>query len=125
MTRLIIGGQESVSFPVHTGVGRECVLAPILCIFLLCVTQLLHKEPEYNSGVAVDYRLDRNLFKIRRLQATTKLSREWFVRLQYTDDYALVTHSPQDLQSILTVAVKAYSRMGLSANITKTEVVCQ
>ncbi|XP_034071876.1 LOW QUALITY PROTEIN: uncharacterized protein LOC117545945 [Gymnodraco acuticeps] len=121
-----IGGQESSPFPVHTGVRQGCVLAPVLFnIFLLCVTQLLHKEIEDSSGVAVDFRLDGNLFNIRRLQATTKLQRERVIELQYADDCALVSHSPQDLQSVLTAVVRAYSRMGLTVNTIKTEVVCQ
>lgn len=126
MARVTIGGQESAPFPVCTGVRQGCVLAPVLFnVFLLCVTHLLHKELESSSGVAVDYRLDGNLFNTRRLQATTKLSRERVLELQYADDCALVAHSPQDLQAILAVVVKAYSRMGLSVNTTKTEVVCQ
>ena len=124
--RVTIGGQESAPFPVHTGVRQGCVLAPVLFnIFLLCVTQLLHKEIEDTSGVAVDFRLDGNLFNIRRLQATTKLQRERVIELQYADDCALIAHSPQDLQSVLAAAVRAYSRMGLTINTTKTEVVCQ
>ena len=109
-----------------TGVRQGCILAPVLFnIFLLCVTQLLHKEIEDNSGVTVVYRLDGNLFNIRRLQATTKLHRVRVLELQYADDCALVAHTPQDLQAVLDAAVKAYSRMGLTINITKTEVVCQ
>ena len=101
-----------------------CVLAPRrFNIFLLCVTQFLHKEIEDSSGVAVDFHLDGNLFNIRRLQATTKLQRERIFDLQYADDCALVSHSPQDLKSILTAAVRAYSRMGLTVNTIKTVVV--
>ncbi|KAJ3606248.1 hypothetical protein NHX12_025768 [Muraenolepis orangiensis] len=58
-------------------------------------------------------------------QATTKLQRERVIELQYADDCALVSHNPQDLQSVLTAAVRAYSRMGLTVNTIKTEVVCQ
>ncbi|KAJ3580962.1 hypothetical protein NHX12_017239, partial [Muraenolepis orangiensis] len=57
--------------------------------------------------------------------ATTKLQRERVIELQYADDCALVSHNPQDLQSVLTAAVRAYSRMGLTVNTIKTEVVCQ
>ncbi len=100
-----IGGQESEPFLVRTGVRQGCVLAPVLFnIFLLCVTMLLHNEIENSSGITVDFRLDGNLFNIRRLQATKKLCRE---------------------QVVLAVAVRAYSRMGLTVNTTKTEVVCQ
>lgn len=124
--RVKIRGQVSDPFPVRTGVRQGCVLAPVLFnIFLLCVTQLLHKGIEDSSGVTVVYRLDGNLFNIRRLQATTKLHRVRILELQYADDCAFVSHTPQDLQSVLNAAVRAYGRMGLTININKTEVICQ
>ena len=89
MARVSIRGQESSPFPVR-GVRQGCVLAPVLFnIFLLCVTQLLHKGIEDNSGVTLAYRLDGNLFNIRRLQATTKLHRVKILELQYADDLYL------------------------------------
>eukprot|EP00063_Salmo_salar_P062000 XP_014036835.1 PREDICTED: uncharacterized protein LOC106590386 [Salmo salar] len=51
MAWVAIGGQESVPFGVSIGVRQGCVL-------------LLHKELEDSSGVAVDFRLDGNLFNI-------------------------------------------------------------
>ncbi len=124
--RVSIGGKESEPFLVRTGVRQGCVLAPVLFnIFFQCVTKLLHNEIENSSGIAVDFRLDGNLFNIRRLQATRKLFREHVLELQYADDCAFVAHTPEDLQTVLDVAVRAYSRMGLTVNTTKTEVVCQ
>ncbi len=71
--RVSIGGQESESFPVSSGVRQGCMLAPVLFnMFLLCVTKILHNEIENSSGIAVNFRLDGNLFNIRRLQATKK-----------------------------------------------------
>ncbi|KAJ3581699.1 hypothetical protein NHX12_016361, partial [Muraenolepis orangiensis] len=74
-------------------------------------------------------RLRRRVFQNKNLhlrtKATSKLQRERVIELQYADDCALVSHNPQDLQSVLTAAVRAYSRMGLTVNTIKTEVVCQ
>lgn len=124
--KVTIGGLESAPFGVGTGVRQGCVLAPVLFnIFLLCVTTLLHKEIEEESGVTLDYRLDGSLFNIRRLQATTKLQSVRILELQYADDCALVAHTPEALQATLTAAERAYSRMGLSVNVSKTEVLCQ
>ena len=91
----------------------------------MSVTWLLHKELEGSSGVSVDYRLDGNLFNIRRLQAATKVKTVNLVELQYADDCAFVAHTSEALQATLTAAVKAYSRLGLTVNTTKTEVLCQ
>ena len=126
MAQVTTGGQESRPFKVCTGVRQGCVLAPVLFnIFLMSVTWLLHKEVEGSSGVLVDYRLDGNLFNIRRLQAATKVKTVNVVELQYADDCAFVAHTPEALQATLTAAVKAYSRLGLTVNTAKTEVLCQ
>ncbi|CAJ1081245.1 LOW QUALITY PROTEIN: uncharacterized protein LOC117545945 [Xyrichtys novacula] len=88
--------------------------------------ELLKEGGSLSIAVALQWILDgTEIFNIQRLQAKTKLSRERVLELQYAVNCALVAHSPQDLQSILAVIVKAYSRMGLSVNTTKTEVVCQ
>lgn len=122
---MTIGGQESEPFRVCTGVRQGCVLAPVLFnIYLLCVTKLLHDKLESSSGITVDFRLDGNLFNIRRFQASTKVSAMQVLELQYADDCMLLAHTPEDLQTILVAAVKTYSRLGLSVN-TKTEVICQ
>lgn len=124
-----IGGQESRPVPVSTGIRLGFVLAPVLFnIFLICVTQLFHQEIKGNSGVTVKYRLDGDLFNIRRLQATTKLYRVRILELQYADDCTFVSlpfSISQDLQAVLDAAMRAYSRMGLTINMTKTEIICQ
>jgi hypothetical protein len=52
MVWVAIEGQESVPFGVSIDVKQGCVLAPVhFNIFLLCVTQVLHKELEDSSGV--------------------------------------------------------------------------
>ncbi|XP_061891552.1 dickkopf-related protein 3b isoform X2 [Entelurus aequoreus] len=126
MSRVTIGGQESEPFKVCTGVRQGCVLAPVLFnIFLLCVTLLLHERIKKGSGVTVDFRLDGNLFNIRRLQAVTKVTPVQVIELQYADDCAVVAHTPEALQATLSAAASAYGRLGLSVNVAKTEVICQ
>ena len=119
MAPMAIGGQESFPFGVSIIMRQGCAMALVLFnIFHLCVTQLFHK-------VAVYFRLDGNLFNIRRLQVTTKVLTERVLELRYADDCTLVAHTPEDLQSILVASMRVYSRMGLSINTTKTEVVFQ
>lgn len=121
MAHVTVGAQESDPIPVQTAIIQECVLAPVLfSIFPICITHLLPKELQHNSGAAVDFRLDGNLFNIRRLQGPTKLSKEWVLQIQFADDCALLSLSPHDLQSLPT-----YNRMGLAVNSTKTEVIYQ
>lgn len=65
--------------------------------YLLCVTKLLHDKLERSNGITIDFRLDGNLFNIRRFQATTKVSAIRVLELQYADDCMLVAHTPEDL----------------------------
>ena len=126
MARVVVGRHSSEPFGVNTGVRQGDVLATVLFnIFLVCVTTLLREKIEKEAGVTIDFRLDGNLFNIRRLQATTKLTSETIIELQYADDNALVAHTPEALQNIIAAAVTSYTRMGLTINTQKTEVLCQ
>lgn len=50
--------QEFAPFPVCRAIRQGSVLAPVLFnIFLLCVTQLFHKDLKESTGIAVDFRL--------------------------------------------------------------------
>lgn len=126
MARVSIGDHESEAFNVCTGVRQGCVLAPVLFnVYLICVTTLLRRDMEDAAGVIIDFRLDGNLFNIRKFQFKTKLTSEHILELQYADDCALVAHTPEALQAALTATVNAYSRIGLNINTQKTEVLCQ
>ena len=121
-----IGGQQSPFFSVDVGVKQGCVLAPtIFNIFLSTVTLLSHKLLDPSDGVQIQYRLDGNLFNIRRLQAFTKTTTKSILELQYADDCALLAHSPESLQRALNVVASTYSAIGLQVNIKKTQIVVQ
>lgn len=124
-SHVTIGGQESDPFKVRTGDRQGCVLAPVLFnIFLLCVTLFLHERIQRDRGVTVDFRLDGNLFNIRRLQAVTKVTSEKVIEMQYAYDIcAVVAHIPRALQATLAAIASAYGRLGISVNVAKTEVI--
>lgn len=68
-------------------------------IFLVLAATLIHKIIAGQAGVTIDFRLDSNLFNIRKLQATTKLSYENIIELQYAADFASVAHTTEALLS--------------------------
>ena len=108
-----VGGQQSPFFSVDVGVKQGCVLAPtIFNIFLSTVTLLSHKLLDPSDGVQIQYRLDGNLFNIRRLQAFIHI-----LELQYAVDCVLLAHSPESLQRALNVVASIYSAIGLQINI--------
>jgi len=75
------------------------------------------------DGVRIKYRLDGSLFNIRHLQAVTKVTNDTVFNLQYVDDAALPSHTPDGLQRQLHAISSAYSRAGLAVNSKKTEVL--
>ena len=69
------------------------------------------------------YRIDGGLFNLRRLRAITKTRTRYICDLQYADDCALLTHTPEQLQEILDEYVLTYELLGLKINIGKTKVM--
>lgn len=121
-----IGGEETESFGVGTGVKQGCVMAPVIFnIYLAAATYLFRKRFRSGGGVEIAYRLDGSLFNLRRLEARTKVSSEEICELQYADDCVLVAHSAADLQCALSCLYEVYSALGLVINTNKTEVLYQ
>ena len=121
-----INGMESPSFPVEMGVKQGDVLAPVLFnLFISMITALLQHRLREDDGIQVEYRLDGNLFNLRRLQARTKTSSNQVVELQYADDAALLAHTANSMQHILDALSTLYQAFGVEISTTKTEVIVQ
>ena len=71
------------------------------------LNQVIREE----RSIQLTYRLD-NIFNMWRLKARTKVSHENLYELQYADDCALVTHTPEDLHLVLTTLHQVYSELG-------------
>ena len=117
------GGELSKSFGVNTGVKQGCDLAPVIFnLFLVAATLVFHHNISAADGVCIKYRLDGSLFNICRLQAVTKVTNTIF-DLQYADNAALPSHTPDGLQRQLDAISSAYSSAGLVVSSKKTEVL--
>ena len=122
--RIVQGEELSKSFGVNTGVKQGCVLAPVIFnLFLVAVTLVFHHNISAADGVHIKYRLDGSLFNTRRLQAVMKVTNNPIFDLQYADDAALPSHTPDGLQQQMDAISSAYSRSGLVVNSKKTEVL--
>ena len=74
-------------------------VAPVIFnLFLVAVTLVFRHNISAADGVRIKYRLDGSLFNIRRLQAVTKVTNDTIFDLQYADDAALPSHTPDGLQ---------------------------
>ena len=82
-------------------------VAELFNLFLVAITLAFRHGVTMEEAVEINYRLDGNLFNVRRLQAKTKTNSEHVFELQYA---ALPSHSAEGLQRNLD---------NISANVQK------
>ena len=118
---------KSDPFPTTMDVKQGCVLAPSLFnVFLLAVSLLAcnaDSDDPSSAGVKLKYRLDGGAFNLQRLRAPTKVSHVALRDLQYADDAAVVAGNPEELQCQMHKTNIGFTRLGLTMNKNKTEVM--
>ncbi|XP_076057227.1 uncharacterized protein LOC143034765 [Oratosquilla oratoria] len=124
MVRVLGDGIRSDPINVCTGVRHGCVIAPVIFNLYLAAVRIAAAQgisPE--DGVLLSYRLDGNLFNLRRLKAPTKTTRDCVVELQYADEAAIVGCTSDGLQRNLQELEQTYTRAGLLISTDKTEAM--
>ena len=121
---VVENGERSEDFEVTNGTKQGCMLAPLLFIifFSMMLRVALGKT---QCGIPVQFRLDGDLFNLRRLQALTKVSSVTIRDLTFADDCALVAHNLQDIQHLFDRFAVTAKRFGLTVSLKKTEVLYQ
>ena len=77
------------------------------------------------EGIYLRTRSDGRLFNLARLRASTKV-REVLIRdMLFADDAAVVTHTQEELQSLLDCFSQACKDFGLTISLKKTNVLGQ
>jgi len=77
------------------------------------------------AGVPSHYRTDGDVLDLQRLQPKTKVQLAVLHDLLFTDDCALVAHTPTELQLLFNWLFNAAKRFGLTISLKKTEPMCQ
>lgn len=117
---VISAGGNCDPFTVESGVRQGCVIAPI--IFNLFFAGVMKASSNWfppDVGIPINYRLDGNLFNLRHLQAKTEVTNKMVIDLQYVDDAAYASSSPEQLHDTLNHLADTYSRAGLIINTPK------
>ena len=124
MARVQDDGNASEPFLVSNGVKQGCVLAPTL-FSLMFSAMLTDAFADANVGIGIRYRMDGSIFKLRRLQAKTKVETDTVNEFLFADDCALNSISEVDMQNNVDKFAEACTNFGLTISIKKTEVMHQ
>ena len=117
-------GSSSEPFEIHGGVKQGCVLAPTL--FGIFFGMLLkHAFDTTTEGIYLRTRSDVRLFNLARLRAKTKVRKVLIRDMLFTDDAAVVTHTQEELQSLMDCFSQACKYFGLTISLKKTNVLGQ
>jgi len=65
------------------------------------------------SGIELKFRLDGDVFNLKRLYAKTKIQTMSLLELLFADDAAVCANSAEDLQIILQVFYDVFTEFGL------------
>lgn len=107
-----------------SGVKQGCVIAPT--IFTIFIATILHIiKDDLPAGIEIVYRMDGRLFNMARLKSKRKTSSRSLLEFQYADYSSVATLDENHLQQALTAFHRAYTKLGLSINVKKTQVVYQ
>lgn len=116
----------SDAFKVSSGVKQGCVLAPTLFgIFFSMLLQYAFKD--CTEGIFVHTRSDGRLFNIARFRTKTKVTKVLIREMLFADDAALVSHSENGLQQLVShfEFSHACKEFGLTISLKKTNSMAQ
>ena len=111
-------GSPSGSFTISNGVKQGCVLAPTLSSIFFSI---MLREADLPEGIYIRFRTNDSMFNLRRLLACTKTIEELITELLFADDCALLAHTEEALQHIVSRFSYADKSLGLTISLKKTE----
>ena len=122
--RVIADGELTRAFEYNCVVKQGYKIAPTLFgVNGTVLHWLAFKKVKHTCNIQIRFRYDGELFDLRRLKAKTKVLTEFIREVQYADDIAVFSDTPEGLQSLLTSYNQLAKRMGMRINTTKTETM--
>ena len=111
-------------FLVSNGVKQGCVLASTICSIMFSA-MLTDAFKGGDVGININYRIDGQLFNLRRLQAKTKVRSVTIRDFLFADDCALNASTEADIQKSVDKFSSTCTNFGLTISTKKTEVLHQ
>ncbi|XP_076030429.1 uncharacterized protein LOC143018730 [Oratosquilla oratoria] len=117
-------GNSSKPFKATSGVKQGCVIAPTLfTIFIVAIFNIIRDD--LPPGIEISYSTDGKLFNLARLKNKTKTITKSILEFQYADDNCVAALKEDHLQQILNAFNHAYTNLGLSIIIKKSQTLYQ
>ena len=123
--KIKFGNKLSEMFSITAGLKQGCPAACLLFNIFFAVVIHIIKEKLELSGIELKFRLDGDVFNLKRLYAKTKIQTMSLLELLFADDAAVCANSAEDLQIILQVFYDVFAEFGLEMALKKTQVLVQ
>ena len=109
-TTVLYRGSETDLFSIHTcSLAGMCSYPNRFLHFLALVLILVHDH--LPSGVVIEYRMDGQLFNLRRFHSKSKVTQASITDLQHANDSVILSHSEDPLQTILNLFSSTYQSL--------------
>ena len=118
-----LNSELSGSFFIVNGVEQGCGLAPTLFSFFF--SMMLKQVIENLNDVYICYRLDGNLFNLRRLHVHTKILEQLFRALLFADEATPVVYTERPLEQLTSCFADDAQLFGLEVSLKKIEELHQ
>ena len=114
--RLIIDGELSKLFDYNSGVKQGWKLAPSLYgIYAALLLWIAFKGIQHEFSILIRFRIDGNLFDLKRLKTKTKVFYDFIREAQYADDIAVMSGTAHGLQFFLPATMTHQNVLGLKS----------
>ncbi|VDL91480.1 unnamed protein product [Schistocephalus solidus] len=117
--RVTDNGTVSEAFAVTNGVKQGCVVALDLFSFMFSA-MLMDAYRDEQPWIRIAYRTDGQLLNIRRMQASTRVSKTTVHDLLFADDSALNIVTEEDMQRSMDLLAAGCADFGLTISTSKT-----
>ena len=124
LARVQTDGDFSDPFPVINGVKQDCVLASTL-FSMMFSAMLTDAFQDGDNGIPIRYRFDGKHFKLRRLQAKSKVQTEVLDEFLFADGLAKGAPTEEKMQKGMDQVSDSCDSYDLTISIKKTEVAYQ
>ena len=112
-------------FSVIQGLKKGCPAACLFFNLFFSVIIFVIHEKLCNKGIELRFRLDGDIFNLKRLKAKSKISKLTLIEILFADDATICATTEEELQTIISTFDETLTEFGLKLAVKKTEIMVQ